>query len=175
MTLQEWGALGEFVGGVAVIVTLVYLAVQTRQARRSAWADAPQWMSDGYRAWISAPRDDAELARLIVRGVASWDDLNPIEQLRVHSWWGEKVVSLDAIITLHAQGLIEDDRLKAWVDDCLSMIRTPGGAEWWARTKVVFTPQVRGELERRLAEPGTLPPPWTETLLFFRPGEGPGS
>ena len=33
MTLQEWGALGELVGGVAVIATLLYLAVQTRQSR----------------------------------------------------------------------------------------------------------------------------------------------
>jgi hypothetical protein len=33
MTLQDRGAIGELVGGVAVIVTLVYLAVQIRQYR----------------------------------------------------------------------------------------------------------------------------------------------
>lgn len=31
MTLAELGALGKFVGGIAVILTLVYLAVQIRQ------------------------------------------------------------------------------------------------------------------------------------------------
>ena len=33
VTLQDWGAIGELVGGVAVIATLVYLAMQTREGR----------------------------------------------------------------------------------------------------------------------------------------------
>ena len=31
MTIQDWGAIGEIVGGLAVIVTLGYLAFQLRQ------------------------------------------------------------------------------------------------------------------------------------------------
>jgi len=31
VSLQDWGAVGELVGGVAVIVTLIYLALQIRQ------------------------------------------------------------------------------------------------------------------------------------------------
>ena len=40
MEIQQLGALGELVGGLAVIATLVYLAIQTRhyisEARRTA-------------------------------------------------------------------------------------------------------------------------------------------
>ena len=36
MTLQELGSLGEFVGAIAVMVTLVYLAIQTRLTRKAA-------------------------------------------------------------------------------------------------------------------------------------------
>ena len=31
MTLQDLGGLGEFIGAVAVVVSLIYLAVQVRQ------------------------------------------------------------------------------------------------------------------------------------------------
>lgn len=31
MTLQDWGAIGEVVGALAVVVTLIYLAKQIRQ------------------------------------------------------------------------------------------------------------------------------------------------
>ena len=31
MTIQDLGAVGEFIGGVAVLVTLIYLAVQIKQ------------------------------------------------------------------------------------------------------------------------------------------------
>jgi hypothetical protein len=171
MTLQEWGSLGELVGGVAVIVTLIYLAVQTRQARREAWAQAPQWISDGFRSWMSAPREDAELAELLIRGLQDWSNLSATEQFRVHAWWSEKIVHLDAILTLHEQGLIDDTRSRAWVDDTLSFICTAGGTAWWSDAKILFTPQVREELERRLEDPGTLPPAWTETLPWFRSGD----
>ena len=168
MTLQEWGALGELIGGVAVIATLIYLAVQTRQARRSAWAQAPQWISDGYRSWVSAPREDAAFAELIIRATQGWNNLSQIDQFRVHTWWGEKIVHLDAVLTLHDQGVIDELRKRAWVDDSLGLLCTPGGAEWWSELKGVFTPQVRSELERRLEDRSTLPAAWSETLPFLR-------
>jgi hypothetical protein len=168
MTLQEWGALGELVGGVAVIATLIYLAVQTRQARRSAWAQAPQWISDGYRSWISAPREDAELAELLIRATHGWSNLSQIDQFRVHCWWADKIVHLDAVLTLHDQGVIDELRTRAWVDDSLGLLGTRGGAEWWSDVKSVFTPQVRGELDRRLEDRSTLPAAWSETIPFLR-------
>ena len=40
MDLQDWGSIGEMVGGVAVIVTLGYLAVQIRQSTRATIAQS---------------------------------------------------------------------------------------------------------------------------------------
>jgi len=34
MSLQDLGSLGEFIGGIAVLVTLIYLAVQLRQGNQ---------------------------------------------------------------------------------------------------------------------------------------------
>lgn len=31
MTLEQYAAIGEFVGGIGVVITLVYLALQIRQ------------------------------------------------------------------------------------------------------------------------------------------------
>ena len=39
MTLQDWGAIGEVVGALAVVVTLIYLAKQIGQNTRAI--DAP--------------------------------------------------------------------------------------------------------------------------------------
>jgi hypothetical protein len=36
MTIQDWGAVGELISAVAILVTLLYLAVQVRSARISA-------------------------------------------------------------------------------------------------------------------------------------------
>ncbi len=36
MTIQDWGAIGELISGIAILVTLIYLAVQVKYARVSA-------------------------------------------------------------------------------------------------------------------------------------------
>ena len=36
MSLQELGAIGELIGGLAVLLTLIYLAIQTKQTRVAA-------------------------------------------------------------------------------------------------------------------------------------------
>jgi hypothetical protein len=48
-SIQDLGAVGEFVSSIAVMVTLIYLAVQTKQTQkmvrgqtRQAWAEATQ-------------------------------------------------------------------------------------------------------------------------------------
>ena len=42
MDIMELGAIGELVGGVAVIATLVYLAIQVRQSNANTRAGARQ-------------------------------------------------------------------------------------------------------------------------------------
>ena len=54
----------EFVGGIAVIATLIYLAVQTRQARCAAVAHAPEWISDSFRGWLLSLRQDADFSQV---------------------------------------------------------------------------------------------------------------
>ena len=40
MTIMELGALGEFVSGIVIIVTLVYLTLQIRQVKREMQVNA---------------------------------------------------------------------------------------------------------------------------------------
>ena len=49
-TIQDLGAAGEFMGSIAVLITLIYLAVETKQTQRivraqyrHAWADSTQY------------------------------------------------------------------------------------------------------------------------------------
>ena len=42
MTLQDWGALGELIGGVAIIVSLIYVGLQIRQSTHASRAATSQ-------------------------------------------------------------------------------------------------------------------------------------
>lgn len=68
MTLQAWGAIGELVGGVAVIATLVFLAIQIREYRlgmSSATFHSTMQGSNQLNAMLGA---DPSLAEVLERG-----------------------------------------------------------------------------------------------------------
>lgn len=72
MDLTQLANLGEFIGGVAVLVTLVYLASQTRQTRAAAQESARLAAVEGtyastmsYGRWRGLVLGDPALADLI--------------------------------------------------------------------------------------------------------------
>ncbi len=84
MNLMELGALGELVGGIAVIGSLVYLGLQVRQSNSLAVS----------RAHEEATRASSELAYrftdpasvdLFVRANRDWSSLGPEEVLRLRA------------------------------------------------------------------------------------------
>jgi hypothetical protein len=86
MNIQELGSLGEFVGAIAVMVTLVYLAIQTRLTRKAAEETAKfssmqmlQGVADMYSRWRLA-RMNPELAELLVKARGS-ENLTDEEQI----------------------------------------------------------------------------------------------
>jgi hypothetical protein len=71
-TLAAWG---EFIGGIAVVVSLVYLAGQIRQSREQMRAATAQQFQSQVTSTAQAVVRDAELARLVRRGMESVDQL----------------------------------------------------------------------------------------------------
>ena len=171
MNWDAIGAIGEIVGAAAVVITILYLAGQTRQASRNYAAQAPQWISDGTRNWFSSMREDPEFTALFRLSIHHWDRLNGNEQTRVHAFYCEQIVHLDAMLEMSNQGVIDTARTAAWIDNSLGLLITPGGGRWWESARHLFSPGIREVLDGRLAHPETFPPPWT-ALPHFQLDEG---
>ena len=74
MTLQDWGAIGEVVGALAVVVTLIYLAKQIGQnthameeARKLALAQTYQVRSDALQAMLVQAADSEFIGPIIIK------------------------------------------------------------------------------------------------------------
>ena len=80
MTWESVGAVGELVGALAVVVTLLYLATQIRQNTASQRVAAKQEMARQFADFIDFLVLNPELESLHDRGVAG-DELNPTETL----------------------------------------------------------------------------------------------
>ena len=54
MTLLEWGALGELIGGIAIIVSLIYVGRQLKQSNSMARSAVRQEISSELNFWATS-------------------------------------------------------------------------------------------------------------------------
>ena len=79
MTIMELGALGEFVGSIGVVVTLVYLAVQIRQNTGMMRTQTIQARVDSFQTRVAPILSSSEFTSLVVRGDEDPSSLDEIE------------------------------------------------------------------------------------------------
>ena len=68
MSIQDWAAIGEIVGAIAIVVTLIYLAVQIRDGNRETRAATIQSALDTEMEMISVLTKNAEIWDKVVTG-----------------------------------------------------------------------------------------------------------
>ena len=129
--LEALGNIGDFVGGIAVILTLIYLAVQIRDNTRSTRLAAMQSTMLSAQNVGKLPAQDRDLARVVRVGLAAPDDLDEdefqqfryylINYLRVH----------EDMFVQHKAGVIDDETWRARASSLGTIFSTPGGRKIW--------------------------------------------
>jgi hypothetical protein len=158
MTIAELGSIGELVGSIAVLVTLIYLATQIRQNTRSMEDNKKFAMAQAYQArtdmWIQVTglADPDVLSRVSSRnsdrnsfGVFDPEkirELTPAEAQRLSSYADVAMIAGDNMMYQRELGLIPD------VDPNGSFVKwmNPLWRELGSRT----TPLIRREMEKHL-------------------------
>jgi hypothetical protein len=99
MTIQDMGALAEVIGAIAVVVTLIYLAIQTRQARIAAeqTADLARLEStasvvEAYSRWRVMVATHPDLANLISRANRE-EEISPEEHVQLSAAFEERILA----------------------------------------------------------------------------------
>ena len=167
MSIQELANIGEFLGAIAVLATLIYLGVQTRQTRQIATCDANRNIVVDFQHLWSVLGESDEFANLVRRGVNDWSSLNKTEQLRAHSFFINLVVHFDGALR---QEYLPDmkDTVVAWEYNLLGLFQSSGGREWYNTCQYLFSPPVRNRINSRLSQADSLPPSWTATLPWWK-------
>ena len=131
MNWEAIGAIGEIISGIAVLLTLFYLANQIRQSNRATQAEmeskAGQWWSQHNREMIHSP-EMIEVIEVALNDIQSLSD----PDRRRFSWW---LASIFYMYQNHhkqyLQRILSED---AWVVNEMTidgLIHNPAVAIWW--------------------------------------------
>ncbi len=124
MTLMELGALGEFVGSIAVLATLIYLSVQLRQntlsiraSEKMALAQTYQMRADALQAMMVTAADSDHIGSIINKltdagypeDVSALESLTPDERGRFRQWQIAQLTHWDNMYYQYQQGFLDEE------------------------------------------------------------------
>ena len=160
MTFEELGGLGEFVGALAVLASLIYVARQIHQNTKATRLATFQAGFDASQSIFDAAARDAELARILRIGLADPSKLTEDEYARLF-WWVFLALRLaENGFFQHQAGAVDDDTWKARSRGYENLLASPTVNAIWK----TLSPTFRGDFQdwvssRAPRKPITLWPP----------------
>ncbi|HEY2069307.1 MAG TPA: hypothetical protein VGG48_07120 [Rhizomicrobium sp.] len=137
MSLSDLASIGSLISGVAVLISLVYLALQVRQAERNQRAAVQQ-------ARLSRSSDqlmglaDGPVARAWLKGMRGDDSLAGEEFLQFALFMTAMLRSTEDVFFQHDLGLLDAVSLDNQLGPLRMALRTRGGLALWRTVKANY-------------------------------------
>lgn len=152
--LEDLGNIGDFIGGIAVVATMIYLAIQIRQNTRAMQTTSFQNLSDHHSNILLTMMTDETMRQVILLGRSqSWSDMDDETRMQFGSVVMQQMRShFNAWTLLEANVITEEQR--ATFDVSLSRIMASNAFdEWWEHQGSVFPQAFREFVEARRKDP----------------------
>jgi hypothetical protein len=136
MSLSDLASVGSVVSGVAVLVSLVYLALQVRQAEKNQRglmqeARASRLADALFR--LAAP----DLAPLFRQGLAG-EDLSATEIMRFRWIFRAQLAGLEDSFFQHQRGLLTEEAFESSRLSISNFMAAPGARVMWDMTRNIY-------------------------------------
>ena len=108
MTLQDLGNLGEFIGAIAVVISLVYLAAQIRQNTRALHSSSYAQSAEQLWLFNLAIAQDGDLARIWAEYTAG-EPLTREDMTRLEASLACMFFGMENLFRQYERGLLDPD------------------------------------------------------------------
>ena len=136
--LEALGNLGDFIGGLAVIATLLYLAVQVRQNTQLLRANALAASSAANVSFNHLLGSDPAVARVFQLGLENFTSLPEEEQRQFLSLLRGLFTAHEQIFQQYEYGLVDEEVWRQNRRIVLGVLALPHIRVWWEYRKDVF-------------------------------------
>lgn len=150
MTLSEFAALGEAVGGLAVLVTLGYLAYQFRQTAAIERTAGQRELLARCRDWVELTTVHEGLFDVLRGALTDWDRATPADKERANGWMLSAALQAEQALYMWREGLLNEASFRGFLGVAVSIAATPGGRSWWARARIALGDDISDLVDREL-------------------------
>lgn len=171
MTLSDFAALGEAVGGLAVPVTFIYLAYQLRQTSAIERTAGQRELLSRCRDWVELTTTNENLTETLRTTLGDWNAGTPTERERTSGWALSAALQAEQAVYMWREGLINEASYRGFVGVAVAIAATPGGRVWWEQARVALGDDAANLIDEELATRPADAPSWTETFSHLLPDE----
>jgi hypothetical protein len=135
-TLAAWG---EFIGGIAVVVSLIYLASQIRQNSKLLQVSATVAIATSGRLGASTIMDEPSLGRIWTMETAEFESLPEDEQMALSAFVSLQIVTFYQHYYFRKDGVVRDEVWKAQRRMNASLFRRAWTQKVWSDSRFGFS------------------------------------
>lgn len=147
VTLQDLGSVGELVGAIATVATLIYLSIQIRANTYAVRSAAAQSVHEAFATWYRMLAADADLAQIAANGLRDYSSLSETDKARfVATFMAFLSCSQDAFIKWR-EGSLSPELWSGWELVMMNLVIPPGGQEFWQERGYLFGKEFREYVE----------------------------
>ena len=134
---QLLGNYGEFIGALAVVATLAYVAIQLKQSTNVARATVRQSITDSVTSMATSVMDHDDLARIVQKGFDG-EALEPHELRRFEARCYVALRRWENIYFQYCDGLVFDDEWESYRENLRLMFLNRLYQEYWVESRQMF-------------------------------------
>jgi len=154
MPWEMLSAIGQLAAVLIGIPSIIYLAIQIRNQSKERQRAAANVLIAHWTDFRKSLSDNADLAAIHLRGLQSFDGLNPVEKLRFGSALGRVFVLSEGLYLFYLEGALDSELWQAFEQTTADLIAYPGAQAWWATRRHWHTPKFRDLVDRAIAQGG---------------------
>lgn len=131
MEIQDWGAIGEAVGGIATVVTLLYLAFQIRESTALAKRAALEGVVERLAQWWRSMRSNPDVLEIYLKGNVCFSELSELDKYRYHFAKAESFAYMEAIIEQGKSNAVKSETYDQAFAGLKWELEGAGARDWW--------------------------------------------
>lgn len=143
MDLASVVALAEILGTIAVVVSLVYVAIQIRQSTRATKLATGQNLSQDYREAIAPLHGDSELARIYLHAMQDVESLTGEDRFRAYVFTQCLLRTIENAYYQYRNGAVDEYVWEAFVSNLKFLKDTSISRAFWQDRQHIFSEEFR--------------------------------
>jgi hypothetical protein len=156
MSLSNFASVGPFISAIAVLVSLLYLSVQVRQAHHNQQASIRQGRSTRIvNLFIAA--SNPSVADAVAKGIAGAADVSSTQFQQFKYYFMAEISHAEDSFYQRQDGLLNDAAFETFVRALESWFRSSGVRALWKRVRSDFTGEFVDFMDRVSAEAPVAP------------------